>query len=173
MTLVGAFVASARRPLALSLARLVSKLGDAWIYPFLGIACLVFGRWRGLQVILVATLNVLLLQAIYPYIKRLVSRPRPFQISRSLHSAYPPLDEHSFPSGHIMTLTGAFTPILLVFPSTTTAALTLWLAMAWARIATAHHFLSDIVGGAIIALIVAYPVSVFLLHHLQAVQALN
>jgi undecaprenyl-diphosphatase len=35
--------------------------------------------------------------------------------------------------------------------------------MAWSRIATAHHYPSDIVGGAILGLIFAYPLSLCIL----------
>ena len=69
------------------------------------------------------------------------------------------LDEHSFPSGHVMTLTAALVPIVLALPATLPLSLGAWCAMAWARLASAHHYPSDIFAGAGIALVVSYPLS--------------
>jgi undecaprenyl-diphosphatase len=69
------------------------------------------------------------------------------------------LDEHSFPSGHTMTLSGVLVPIVIAWPSITMSAMALVLSMAWSRIATAHHYPSDVVAGVALGASLAWPLS--------------
>ena len=167
ISLVSFFMASARNPAGFGLARLISRLGNLWIYPPIALALVILAPVRGLLVIVTALCNVGLLQVIYKPLKHRVSRRRPFQIHAKFQSTVPTLDEHSFPSGHIMTLTGVLIPIVMAFPFLLKICLVLWCTMAWARIATAHHFVSDIIGGAIMGVCIAYPISAFMLYEIR------
>jgi undecaprenyl-diphosphatase len=73
------------------------------------------------------------------------------------------LDQHSFPSGHAMTLPAVLVPLGLQFPQTIGLAFASWLLMAWARLASAHHYPSDVAAGAALGVCVSYPISVFAL----------
>ena len=73
------------------------------------------------------------------------------------------LDEHSFPSGHAMTLTAALVPFVLAFPHVLGLAFATWLLMAWARLASAHHYPSDVAAGAVLGVCVSYPISIYAL----------
>ncbi|MFO1124672.1 MAG: phosphatase PAP2 family protein [Methylocystis sp.] len=64
-----------------------------------------------------------------------------------------------FPSGHAMTLTGVLAPIVIAWPATTPSAALLLLSMAWSRIATAHHYPSDVVAGAALGAGLSYPLA--------------
>jgi undecaprenyl-diphosphatase len=75
----------------------------------------------------------------------------------------PALDQHSFPSGHAMTLPAALVPMALQFPQTMGLAFATGLLMAWARLASAHHYPSDVAVGAALGVAVSYPISVYAL----------
>jgi undecaprenyl-diphosphatase len=148
------------RPLAIrTLAIGVSKLGNGWIYLIL--LPLVFLRlgWSGWHVVLLAALNAALLHMLYPVIKRRFRRKRPFHVDDTLPSLLKTLDEHSFPSGHAMTITGVLAPIVLAWPAMTVSAVVIVLSMAWSRIATAHHYPTDVIAGVALAMALSFPLS--------------
>ena len=151
---------SARSTIGRALAIMISKLGNGWIYLILGAVIFEWGGRTGFRVIILGGLNAALLHCLFPRIKRRVGRPRPFRIDSNLPSLLAVLDEHSFPSGHAMTLSGVVVPIVFVWPGAAVSAATLMLIMAWSRIATAHHYPSDILAGTLLGIVLAYPLSV-------------
>lgn len=154
---------SARCNLGRRSAIIISKLGNGWIYPLLG---LVVFEWLGAQgerVIIVAGVNAGLLHCLYPYVKRRIGRPRPFRIDPALSSLFGALDEYSFPSGHAMTLSGVLAPIVFAWPSGAMLAIALTSLMGWARIASGHHYPSDVLAGVAMGLALAYPLSLWAL----------
>lgn len=154
---------SARPKIGRLSAITISKLGNSWLY--LIIVPIIFsglGR-EGFRVIFLGALNAGLLHLMFPIIKRKIGRPRPYQVDPKLQSLLGVLDEHSFPSGHTMTLSGVLTPVVLVWPGAILSAIVLLLLMAWSRIATAHHYPSDTFAGAILGIVLAYPLSILVL----------
>src|SRR5271154_5052461 len=105
---------SARPKVGRASAIAISKLGNSWLY--LIILSVVFeGLGRiGFRVVFIGCLNAGLLHCLFPYLKRWVGRPRPFRVDPRLPSLLAVLDEHSFPSGHAMTLSGVLVPVVLV-----------------------------------------------------------
>ena len=95
----------------------ISKLGNGWIYILL--AVVVFAHWglSGYKVILCAGVNAGVTHSLYPLIKRRYRRRRPFKVDPELSSLLATLDEHSFPSGHAMTLAAVLTPIVMLWPA--------------------------------------------------------
>ncbi len=157
------FSRSARPTATRLLAIGISKLGNGWIYLLLFPAVFYGLGWRGWPIVLIAAANAALLHVLYPIIKRRFERKRPFHVDARLPSLLKTLDEHSFPSGHAMTLTGVLAPIVLAWPAVTFSAAVLVLSMAWSRIATAHHYPSDVVAGVALGSAVAFPVSSYAL----------
>ena len=130
-------------------AVVISKLGNGWIYLFL--AAWVFEQWGwqgGKLMALLAGVNAAALHLLYPVIKKRFKRPRPFAVDPSLPSLLRTLDEHSFPSGHAMTLVGVLTPIVLLWPAVFLSAVVMACGMFWSRVATGHHYPSDVLAGA-------------------------
>jgi undecaprenyl-diphosphatase len=163
LAVVHLFSRSARPKATRFLAIGVSKLGNGWIYPILlTIVFLGLGR-QGWHVVLLAAANAALLHILYPIIKRRFRRKRPFHIDAGLPSLLKTLDEHSFPSGHAMTLTGVLAPIVLAWPAMSVSAIVLVISMAWSRVATAHHYPSDVIAGIALGLVLAFPLSSYLL----------
>jgi undecaprenyl-diphosphatase len=152
------------RPTAIRhLAIGVSKLGNGWIYLIL-LPLVFFGMGRsGWHVVLLAALNAALLHMLYPVIKRRFRRKRPFHVDAGLPSLLKTLDEHSFPSGHAMTITGVLAPIVLAWPAMTVSAVVIVLSMAWSRVATAHHYPTDVIAGVALALALSFPLSSYAL----------
>ena len=58
-----------------------------------------------------------------------------------------------------MTFAATATPVVLRWPGLWLAALGLWLVLAWSRIATAHHYPSDLLGGTLLGVGVALGVT--------------
>ncbi|HTV31895.1 MAG TPA: phosphatase PAP2 family protein [Methylocella sp.] len=154
---------SAQTKVGQASAIVITKLGNGWLYPILGLVIFEYMGGAWLRVAILAVLNAGVLHCLYPLIKRRIGRPRPFRVDPRLRSLVSVLDEHSFPSGHMMTLSGVLVPIVLVWPSAMLSAAVLLLVMAWSRIATAHHYPSDIFAGAFLGIAFACPLSICLL----------
>lgn len=153
------FSRTARSALGKFLAVAISKLGNGWIYLILAPIVLIGLGWQGMHVAALAGLNAALLHMLYPLIKRRFGRKRPFQTDPRLPSLLRTLDDYSFPSGHAMTLTGVLAPIVIAWPATTLSAALLILSMAWSRIATAHHYPSDVIAGVALGGALSYPLA--------------
>ncbi|MBG0798577.1 phosphatase PAP2 family protein [Methylocystis sp. L43] len=153
------FSRTARSAIGRFLAVAISKLGNGWIYLILAPIVLIGLGWQGLHVAALAGLNAALLHMLYPIIKRRFGRRRPFHVDARLPSLLKTLDDHSFPSGHAMTLTGVLAPIVIAWPGTTLSAGLLLLSMAWSRIATAHHYPSDVAAGVALGAGLSYPLA--------------
>jgi len=144
-------------------AIIISKLGNGWIYLIIMALVIREERQEALFIILISTLNAALSHVVYPVLKRRFRRRRPFQVDPHLPSLLQTLDEYSFPSGHVMTLSGVLLPVYLLIPEARIPALGLILAMAWSRIATAHHFPGDVLAGALLGIAIALPFTYLML----------
>lgn len=147
---------SAQRPGLHSTALVVSWLGNGSGYVLLTAAFLLTLD-KALAPLLVSGAASLLAHLVYPWTKAACGRQRPFEHRGELKPHLASLDKHSFPSGHAMTLTTAFIPMVVAFPAIWPIALLAWLLMAWARIACAHHYPSDIMAGTLLGLLIATP----------------
>jgi undecaprenyl-diphosphatase len=151
------------RPLKI-LAIALSRLGNGWIYPLLAAAILAKWGLSGLRIIVPATISAMVLHGVYPYLKDWCGRSRPFETAPELPSLLDTLDTHSFPSGHTMTMVGVLTPVVMLWPAATASAVLMGLGMAWSRVATAHHYPSDVLAGAVLGFGVGYPTTAWLVH---------
>ena len=141
------------------LAITISKLGNGWIYLILIPPVALELGSKALPTVACALVNAALLHVIYPVLKRRFRRRRPYRADPQLVSLLQTLDEHSFPSGHVMTLTGVLLPIVFALPATRAPALGLILTMAGSRMATAHHYPSDVIAGVVIGAALAFPLT--------------
>ena len=152
-------VGSMRWPALKRLAVASSWLGNGWIYAGIVIAIAVAMGTEAFATIWKSSASVAILHSIYRPLKGWLSRPRPFRMFPELAPLLPTLDEYSCPSGHAMTLTA----VLIMLPVTSVSAILalvcVWTMMAWARVAVAHHYLSDVLAGSVLAMLVAYPMS--------------
>jgi undecaprenyl-diphosphatase len=156
---VHACARSMRKPSIRRGAIAASWLGNGWIYAGIAIATALSMGAGSIDVIWKAVLSVAILHSIYRPLKLWLSRPRPFQAFPELKPLLPVLDEHSCPSGHAMTLTAVLVTLPAANSMIVLTYLALWVTMAWARIAVAHHYPSDVLAGTALALFVAFPIS--------------
>jgi undecaprenyl-diphosphatase len=159
LCVVRAFAWSARPAPIRSLAVALSWLGNGWAYLAIALASLMAAGTKALPALAIGAFNAGLLHCLYPSIKRWVARPRPYRNDTTLRPLLRALDEHSFPSGHAMTLSAALLPLVLAFPQTFGLAIVIGVLMAWARLASAHHYPSDVVAGTALGFAVSYPFS--------------
>jgi undecaprenyl-diphosphatase len=157
------FSRSVRWRIGRTSAFVISKLGNGWLYPILALMIFAHFGAKAVRVILAASLVAGVLHCMYPAIKRYIGRPRPFRTDARLSSLFGVLDEHSFPSGHLMTLTGVLVPIVIAWPDCLGGAVALVLLMGWARIASGHHYPTDICAGAAMGFGLSYPLSAWML----------
>lgn len=146
---------------------MISRLGNGWIYPILMVIIIFEAPRNAIAIIITSALNASILHVIYPTLKKVFRRRRPFQIDPALKSLLATLDDYSFPSGHVMTLSGVLLPVILTLPEATMLAFGLILVMGWSRVATAHHFLSDVLVGALVGVVIASPASDFMLQKIS------
>ena len=163
ISLVRANTMLARNPLIRAVAVIVNHLGNGWILPLVGVILLYGIGLSAVPVLFTAFLCVGIAHLVYPMIKRVVARPRPIDLDQTLESLLPPLDLYSCPSGHCMTAMALFIPIVFSIPNAMFACSVAWLLIGWARLATAHHYPSDLVLGGLLGAVVAWPITVAVL----------
>lgn len=163
------FVDTARHRIARSAVVALNWLGDGWFYVALAAASILAAGVKALPAVAVAAFSGGVLHCLYPMLKRWVARPRPYQRDATLVPLLNAMDEHSFPSGHAMTMSAALVPMVLAFPQMLGLAFAFWLLSAWARLASAHHYPSDVAVGAMLGVSVSYPISIYALSATQLV----
>ncbi len=135
--------------------RLMSRVGDGYLYLLLAVWQLLFGGLRGRLFFLTAIMAFALELPVYVLVKRSVRRLRPFEHLPDTGFLIPPPDRYSFPSGHtaaaflVAHLVGWFHPgweIVLLIP----AAL-----IGYSRIYLRVHYPSDVFCGALLGLTAA------------------
>jgi undecaprenyl-diphosphatase len=147
------------RPFALSL----NWLSNGWLYGVIVAGLLWFHPPRAFFTIVAAALAVGGAHAIYRWMKPAAARPRPCDIDPSLKPMLKTMDKYSFPSGHCMTLTCVLIPITAAVPKLAGLAALLWLLIAWARLATAHHYPTDLIAGTILGALVSWPITTLII----------
>jgi undecaprenyl-diphosphatase len=163
------FVDTARHRPARAAVIAINWLGDGWFYLALAAASILAAGVKALPVVAVGALNAGVLHCLYPVLKQWVARPRPYQRDATLVPLLAAMDVYSFPSGHAMTMSAAMVPLVLAFPQMLGMALAFWLLSAWARLASAHHYPSDVAVGAVLGVSVSYPISIYALSATQLV----
>lgn len=135
------------------LAALLAHSGDSWFWlPALGLIWLFSrGEWHTRSALL--AIAVFALAVLVMGIKFTVKRSRP---PGEWGAVYRLTDPHSFPSGHAAR---AFLLMLLAWnlgPVWFALVLTLWAPLvSLARVSTGMHYVSDVLGGAVIGLAAA------------------
>jgi len=138
-----------------SLFRGISRLGDGIFWYALMAALPILNGASAWPTVGRMALAGALGLAIYKWLKKRTSRPRPFQVYAAISAAAPTLDRFSFPSGHtlhavslsLVAASGYPELGLLVFPF---AAM-----VAASRPILGLHYPSDVLAGALLGTLVA------------------
>jgi len=138
-----------------------TRLGDGWLW--LAVAFVVFDsadRWR--RILAAAALAAGVANVALVLLKRSVRRRRPrglaahpaFAVKASHFVRFVPSDRFSFPSGHSANAFAVATVLALTFPWLAPAALLLAASIAASRFVIGLHFLSDVVAGSLLGLLI-------------------
>lgn len=144
-------------------AILLTKSANGWIYLPLALGLVATGERRYLGAVFAGGLSALIAYAIYPLAKAFVARPRPFASHETMEAVGTPLDRYSFPSGHCMAATVVVVAVGSAIPQTIPLGVAFCALLAWARMACAHHYPSDLLCGSVLGVAVAAPVCQWIL----------
>ncbi|MBV7257797.1 phosphatase PAP2 family protein [Pacificimonas sp. WHA3] len=149
------FTRQMRQPAIRMFALAANRLANGSLYLIIGAA---FWLWYGMPgAVAGAAVAMAFGHLIYPLIKRRYCRRRPFRYDPSIPSLLPPLDDFSFPSGHMMSCVAVLTPLCVAVPTLLPAMAALLLMVGWARLAAGHHYPTDLIAGSLLGLMVALP----------------
>jgi undecaprenyl-diphosphatase len=135
----------------INLLRFLAHSGDSWfMIPVMGLVWLAgngFWKWRMVEMFLAMCATALVAVGL----KRLIGRRRP---EGDWGLIYRSTDPHSFPSGHAARLVMLAVFSLGFGPAWFCALLFLWAPLvAFSRVAMGVHYLSDMVGGAVLGMV--------------------
>ena len=129
------------------------RIGDGWFWGVVLLA--LFSTLESAQV-MQAVLRCLVAAGfsvgLYLTVKYSVRRLRPMVAWAEVHAEVPPLDKWSFPSGHVMNNLAVSIALLPSLPLVGAVGVALPLAWGVLRVYFGVHYLSDIVGGALMAI---------------------
>lgn len=138
-------------------ARFLAHLGDGPNI-FTGLILIYLGDWWGQrfyirQAALVTLISVVMTMVVITAIKYLVRRQRPRLPGEFVVFAY---DKYSFPSGHAGRMAVLMTSLSLFFPYLGWLLIPLAFSVAIARIVVGIHYLSDIVVGLLVGIVIGW-----------------
>jgi undecaprenyl-diphosphatase len=128
-------------------AATATRLGNGWLYPFLSLFVLAARIEAPLRFLASSAASLALAFAVYPVLKLFLARRRPCDYEPSLARELEPLDQYSCPSGHSMTAAAYGVPLLFAWPAAAPLAVALCVVIGWSRVATGHHYITDVVFG--------------------------
>ena len=132
-----------------------TRAGDGWLWYAIGLLILLFGgdeRWIAVGS---AASAAGIGTAVFVSIKRLSGRKRPCDIAPHCWATLLPPDQFSFPSGHTITAFAVSVTLGMFYPVLLPALLFFALSIALSRIVLGMHFLSDVLAGAALGIILA------------------
>ena len=134
---------------------LATRLGDGWIWYLLGVVLLVFGGPQRYAAVGSATAAAVAGIMLFSVIKKASRRQRPCEIERHCWSRILPPDQFSFPSGHSIVAFAVAVSVARFYPSLGGPLLFMAVSVAVSRVILGMHFLSDVLVGSMIGVVLA------------------
>src|SRR6202789_1917408 len=131
---------------------MMTRLGDGWLWYSIGLILLVFGGSQKVLAIGAATAGIFLFRTL----KHASRRKRPCEIEPHCWASILPPDKYSFPSGHSITSFAIALSIGMFYPDLQVVLLVVALLIASSRIILGMHFLSDVLAGSAIGILLGY-----------------
>jgi undecaprenyl-diphosphatase len=129
---------------------LATRMGDGWLWYGLGAMLLIYGGPQRFSAVGAAGAAAIAGILVFKTLKKLSQRPRPCQIEPHCWSRVLPPDQFSFPSGHTMSAFSIALVVSYFYPSLEGTLFFLALSIAVSRIVLGMHFLSDVLAGAVL-----------------------
>jgi len=133
-----------------------TRSGDGWLWYSLGIILLIFGGEHRFQAIGAGLCSAAIGILLFRWLKRTSRRKRPCEIEPHCWCVILPPDNYSFPSGHSITAFAIAIAIGLFYPYLQVCLLVVALLIASSRIILGMHFLSDVIAGSTIGIILGF-----------------
>ncbi|HEV2289881.1 MAG TPA: phosphatase PAP2 family protein [Candidatus Acidoferrales bacterium] len=130
-----------------------TRLGDGWLWYAIGVLLVFFGGPSRFPAIGSAGLAALLGIALFRFLKQVSKRPRPCEIEPHCWSVILPPDQFSFPSGHSITAFAVSIVLGSFYPELQVCLLFAAASIAVSRIILGMHFLSDVIVGSVIGIL--------------------
>ena len=134
-----------------NLLRFLAHSGDSWfMIPVMGLVWLAGdGLWKWRMLVMFVAVCITALTAVG--LKRLIGRSRP---AGDWGLIYRSTDPHSFPSGHAARMAMLAVLTLALGPCWLSLIFFLWAPLVmFARVAMGVHYLSDVIGGAVLGML--------------------
>ncbi len=129
-----------------------TRMGDGYAWLFFVVFVLFFYELSEIALAFRRTAFVMIICVpLYKIVKKKTCRPRPYLIYDNVVAQIPPLDEHSFPSGHTMNNLAAALSVSTIFPETAGVIITVPILWGVLRVHFGVHYLSDVLGGVALA----------------------
>lgn len=121
--------------------------GDGWLWYAFGVILLLAGGEHRFAAIAAAGTSAVAGIFIFRALKHTSRRKRPCEIEPHCWASILPPDKYSFPSGHAITAFAVAVSVGLFYPYLQPCLILAALLIAASRIALGMHFLSDVVAG--------------------------
>jgi undecaprenyl-diphosphatase len=129
---------------------LATRMGDGWLWYGLGVMLLIYGGPERFSAVGAAGAAGIVGILVFKTLKKLSHRPRPCQLEPHCWSRVLPPDQFSFPSGHTMSAFSIALVVSYFYPPLEGTLFFLALSIAVSRIVLGMHFLSDVLAGAVL-----------------------
>jgi len=133
---------------------LASRAGDGWLWGTIAFILLLFGGPVRLHALIDSFVALGTAQLTFFTLKRIIGRERPCSIEPHCWSVLLPPDRFSFPSGHAITAFAIATALGLCYPTLLIGLLFCALSVAASRVILGLHYLSDVVAGLAIGILI-------------------
>lgn len=143
-------------------ASAITRLGNGWLYAVLSAALLALRIEGSARFVFCSTVSILLAFVVYPPLKVLLARARPCEYDSTLSNGIGPLDRYSCPSGHAMTAAAYGVTMAHSWDAGLMAGIILAVTIGWSRVATGHHYVTDVLLGTAIGILIASRVATIL-----------
>ncbi len=130
-----------------------TRLGDGWLWYATGAGVLLWGGSQRFVAVGSAGLAVLSGILLFVILKRVSHRKRPCELEPHCWASILPPDQFSFPSGHSITAFAIAICLGSFYPDLLPALLLAAASIAASRIILGMHFLSDVVAGSAIGIL--------------------
>ena len=127
--------------------------GDGWLWYAMGLIVLLFGGAHRFEAVGAAAASSAAGIFLFIKLKRICNRRRPSAIATHCWATLLPPDQFSFPSGHTITAFAVAIPLGIFYPSLMIGLLFCALSIACSRILLGLHFLSDVLAGCAIGVV--------------------
>jgi undecaprenyl-diphosphatase len=134
----------------------MTRLGDGWLWYSMALILAIFGGAERFLAIGAGTTASALGIFVFRTLKRASRRKRPCEIEPHCWSLILPPDKYSFPSGHSITSFAVALAVGMFYPDLQIVFLAIAVLIASSRIILGMHFLSDVLVGSAIGIMLGF-----------------